>query len=158
MANDKKSDTKQNYDDRKYEELRLLYSLVLDDIRFHKNQQITFLYYTIALYSVPVFLATLTSTKNTGGEFKIALMVMSLLTMLIGIWFTYIAQSDINKGRIRVSKICPHFTKEFNDALERDKVIKRTLNISRYTYLIFILIQVIAEIIVLYILWSNLYS
>ncbi len=146
----------QNYNDRKFEELRLLYSLVLDDIRFFKNQQIKYLYYTITLFSVLVFIVSIPAIQNSTCELKIAFSIMSFFIMLIGIWFTYITQSDINNGRKRVTKIIPYFTKDFNEALDRKEIIKKTMWISGVSFIIFISIQVLAELIFLYILWSNI--
>ncbi len=145
-----------NYDARKWEELRLLYSLVVDDIRHHKNEQTTYIYHTIGLYSVIVFLLSwLSRPQSENLEIRFALSTLSILVMLLGMWFVYTTQLDIYRGRKQIKMIYPQFTREFNDAQQGEEGDKAVAIISRHIYKLFQTILIVGELIVLFIIWYS---
>jgi hypothetical protein len=147
-------ETKKEYESRKWEELRLLNSWLLDDIRFNKNQQMMYLYYTIGLYSAILFLLSfLLPSYKILFVIKAALTAFCFVIGLIGIWFTHISQSAINRARQRNYKVDAQFTAEYNQVLDYGKGRFSTLKRSHYVYNVFILIQIIGGIFVITIIW-----
>jgi len=154
MTEQNKEITNSNYEERKWAELRLLFSVVLDDIRYHKDNQIKYLYYTIGLDSVIIFLPSWVSPRIEINDYRAALTLLSIVVLVLGILFTWVSQSDINKARNRISSISPYFTQEFNNILNHDKESEKTKESSFVVFWIYVYIQFLGGIIVNFVIWS----
>ena len=105
------------------DEIRILYTAVLNDIQFIKKQQVEITnYVVVGLVAVASFFSLLLSsiefkhiTKYILGNF---LGLVSLIITAIGIWYINGLEKELKASRMRKRTIIlDHFTEEFRDIL-----------------------------------------
>ena len=105
-------------DDKKDEELRLLYRLTVDDIRYAKRLQWNLVYYCLLLLGgILGIYKYISSSLEVSLVTKIILLVFSILVSLLGSIYIGDAQNSLVKYRERLIGIRSYFSTEVEKIL-----------------------------------------
>jgi hypothetical protein len=84
--------------ERAYDDLRVLYQAILEDIKLYKNQQWLATYYAFGIYVVLSSLLSQESLKSIWFP-NIAIIILSIFVIVGGIWILNTYQDEIIKSR-----------------------------------------------------------
>lgn len=100
------------------EELRLLYSAILNDIQFIKKQQVEITNYVAGIFIAIVFLFDLIS--NDVGfvpRLKLILIIVSFFVMASGILYLFKLERDLQESRNQKDRAIKEFSEGFKEVL-----------------------------------------
>jgi hypothetical protein len=104
-------DSKPEKEDTKAE-LRLLYNLVVSDIKYAKEQQWRIINYALATYVAIFSVWKVIPANKYGAEFW-GVIICSFIIMVVGIWMIQIEQDLLQRSRQRIKGITESFTEDF---------------------------------------------
>ena len=105
-------------DDKKDKELRLLYSLTIDDIRYAKRLQWNLVYYSLlTLGGILAIYKYISSSLEVSHLMKIILLLISITVSSLGIIYIGNLQKSLAKYRERLISIRSYFSTEVEKIL-----------------------------------------
>jgi hypothetical protein len=125
MENNQKKDKKNKKNGRKWEELRLLYQVVVADMHFYKNQQWMVTNYVMGAYAAMITVSSILSNPTRGGMLRFeryTLAILSLVSAVTGVLLIGQLENTLRSGRIRLERIFDQFTYGFYNSLSPQKL------------------------------------
>lgn len=111
---------RKEHEEREFEDSRIVYKALLEDIRFYKNQQWLTTYYVFGIY---VVFSTLLSQQShrLGFCFIIFISILILLVMVVGIRLLWIYQNELVNSRNTKVKVMDYLSPVIVNMLEKER-------------------------------------